>query len=353
MRLFSGSHPRRVVAVAVCALAASQAVPAGADIQSRIDASRNRDRAIQNSIGGDNQKIHGYQGRIDDLRARLFAVQSTLDVEQHELETLQNDLRHARSRLTDLRVKAKRDQKVLEDQLVAQYEAPHPDLLDVVLQAHGFAALLELRDAMKTISARNNQITRLVKTRRAQVATQTRRLTSLEARQSRVTRAKQVQRDQVAQLKDAIVSKQLVYIRARQRKNAQLASLRATRRDLERKLTASIASFSAPFPAHGGAYGFFQAPGTNYSVGDEPEIARRLDKMGKALHLHLIGLSGYRTPQHSVEVGGFANDPHTRGQASDTPGLEGVGEGTLNAYGLTRPFAGAAEADHVQLVGSI
>ena len=78
-------------------------------------------------------------------------------------------------------------------------------------------------------------------------------------------------------------------------------------------------------------------------------LAERLNTMGKALHLHLIGISGYRSPQHSVEVGGFANDPHTRGEASDTPGVEGVPEATLNQFGLTRPFPGAAEADHIQL----
>jgi hypothetical protein len=101
-----------------------------------------------------------------------------------------------------------------------------------------------------------------------------------------------------------------------------------------------------------GEYGFFPAAGTNYSVGEEPQIAARLNTLGKALHLHLIGISGYRTPQHSVEVGGFANDPHTRGEASDTPGVEGVPEATLNRFGLTRPFPGAAEADHIQLAGS-
>jgi hypothetical protein len=81
----------------------------------------------------------------------------------------------------------------------------------------------------------------------------------------------------------------------------------------------------------------------------EPILAARLDRLGKALHLHLIGLSGYRTPQHSVEVGGFANDPHTQGRASDTPGVEGVPEATLRRFGLTRPFPGAHEADHIQL----
>lgn len=111
---------------------------------------------------------------------------------------------------------------------------------------------------------------------------------------------------------------------------------------------------SAPtrVPNAGGGAGFTQGAGTNYSVGNEPEIARRLDRLGKALGLHLTGISGARTPQHSVAVGGFADDPHTRGQASDTPGIEGVPESVLRKFGLTRPFPGAAEADHIQLAGS-
>ncbi len=99
---------------------------------------------------------------------------------------------------------------------------------------------------------------------------------------------------------------------------------------------------------HGGD-GFTPGPGTDYTVGQEPQLARRLDALGRALHLKLTGISGYRTPQHSVSVGGFADDPHTRGQASDTPGIQGVAEATLNRFGLTRPFPGASEADHIQL----
>lgn len=95
---------------------------------------------------------------------------------------------------------------------------------------------------------------------------------------------------------------------------------------------------------------FTPAPGTNYSYGSEPTIAARLTTLAKALGIRLVGLSGYRTPAHSVAVGGFANDPHTQGKASDTPGVEGVPESTLEKYGLTRPFGGAAEADHIQLL---
>ena len=31
----------------------------------------------------------------------------------------------------------------------------------------------------------------------------------------------------------------------------------------------------------------------------------------------IYGISGYRTPAHSVAVGGFADDPHTKGEAED------------------------------------
>jgi hypothetical protein len=180
-----------------------------------------------------------------------------------------------------------------------------------------------------------------------------------------VTAAALTERDQVSQVRLALVARQMVYIRARNRHSARLVALGARRRALAAPIAkqnaAALAAqnFAVGGPAaaapvggaSSGQWGFFAAPGTNYSVGAEPELARRLDRLGKALHLHLIGLSGYRTPSHSVEVGGFANDPHTRGQASDTPGVDGVSEATLESYGLTRPFAGPAEADHIQLYG--
>jgi cell wall-associated NlpC family hydrolase len=103
--------------------------------------------------------------------------------------------------------------------------------------------------------------------------------------------------------------------------------------------------------ARGGA-GFTPAPGTDYSVGEEPQLASHLDALGRALGIRLTGVSGYRSPQHSIAVGGFPNDPHTRGEASDTDGAQTIPEATLEQFGLTRPFPGAHEADHIQLLGS-
>ena len=118
----------------------------------------------------------------------------------------------------------------------------------------------------------------------------------------------------------------------------------------------------AAVPDARGGEGFTPAPGTVYTLGQEPQIARRLEQLGRALHLRLTGVSGYRSPSHSLAVGGSRADPHTRGEASDTPGIEEVPEATLEQFGLTRPFdrllpggghADRAEADHVQLLRSV
>lgn len=349
-------------------------VPAAAhaDLPGQLGANEAKDRALQGAIGADSRQVERFEGHIDDLRRRLAGLQASVDAEQADLGRLQRELRTAHARLARLRLRARHDDEVLARQLVGQYEAPHPDVMTILLESHGFAELLERTDGLKAVARQNAGYTRRVRETRSAVQREAVRLAQLETRQARVTQSALTQRDEVDGLKIQLLKRQYAFKDARSRKTAELTGLRADRARLRGRL-AKLQAASAPsiagsgvagsgpglpsggapsFASHGGSYGFFQAPGTNYSVGDEPRIAARLDVMGKALRLHLLGLSGYRSPQHSVEVGGFANDPHTRGQASDTPGLEGVPEGTLNRYGITRPFAGAAELDHVQLVGS-
>lgn len=319
----------------------------------------------------DSARIHGYQGRIDDLRARLGALQASLAAERSQLLGLRSELASARAHVTLLSTRFATDRQVLASQLVADYESPSPDLVTVVLNAKGFAQLLERLDFLRRIERHNLHLTLAIRRERLVIAREESQLGVMEARQRQITTAVQIQRNQTAEIKLAVVSKQLIYVRARAHKGRRLRALQARQRRLARALAATgsatagsggLPAFAgaglsggtgATFGAHGGQYGFFPAAGTNYSVGDEPQLAARLDQLGQSLSLHLIGISGYRSPQHSVEVGGFANDPHTRGQASDTPGVEGVPEAVLQRFGLTRPFPGAAEADHIQLAGSI
>jgi len=108
--------------------------------------------------------------------------------------------------------------------------------------------------------------------------------------------------------------------------------------------------------------GFIADPGTNQSVGQLPLLTSRLDSLGNTLGVTIYGISGYRSPAHSVAVGGYANDPHTLGEAEDI-GVNSLLRSSaaqitptqLAHFGLYRPFdpmddPSNPEVNHVQLI---
>ena len=356
-------------AISIAGLVAVAVVLYGAgtsagDLAGRFAAGQQRANRLQQAIQADSQRIQGYEGRIGDLEARLAVIQGTVDTQERLLGYVNAEVTAARDRLHSLDAQYARGRRVLAAELVADYESPQPTLMDVVIYAQGWDDLLNRLSQLKSIARANADTIKAIHSTRLAVAVQARRLAQVQARRARATAAVVVERDEIAQLRLAIVDRELAVSRDRSVKSGQLGSLRrALAREavtLEQQAAkAQAASFASggapaggcvntPFIPHGGEFGFFQAPGTNYSVGEEPVIAARLDELGRVLQLHLIGVSGYRTPQHSVEVGGFADDPHTLGEASDTPGVEGVPEATLERFCLTRPFPGPREADHIQ-----
>jgi hypothetical protein len=108
--------------------------------------------------------------------------------------------------------------------------------------------------------------------------------------------------------------------------------------------------------------GFIADPGTSQAEGQLPRITAELDALGKALGVTIYGISGYRTPAHSVAVGGYADDPHTKGQAEDIgvnsllrSSAAQISEAELARFGLYRPFDPSddpanPEVNHVQLI---
>jgi hypothetical protein len=108
--------------------------------------------------------------------------------------------------------------------------------------------------------------------------------------------------------------------------------------------------------------GFTADPGTSQTEGQLPELTAQLDALGKALGVTIYGISGYRTPAHSVAVGGFADDPHTKGEAEDIgvnsllrSSAAQISEAELAEFDLYRPFDPSdspsnTEVNHIQLI---
>ena len=108
--------------------------------------------------------------------------------------------------------------------------------------------------------------------------------------------------------------------------------------------------------------GFTADPGTSQTEGQLPQLTAQLNRLGQALGVTIYGISGYRTPAHSIAVGGFADDPHTQGQAEDIgvnsllrSSAAQITEADLARFGLYRPFDPSddpnnSEVNHVQLI---
>src|SRR4051794_10389605 len=98
-------------------------------------------------------------------------------------------------------------------------------------------------------------------------------------------------------------------------------------------------------------------PGVNMEVGQEPQIEEALSALAAEIGKPVYVISGYRSPAHSVAVGGFADDPHTKGIAADIgvgaptrDSVASVTDAQLRAVGLFRPFSAPSEINHVQLL---
>ncbi|MBV9715190.1 MAG: hypothetical protein JOZ64_07435 [Solirubrobacterales bacterium] len=110
--------------------------------------------------------------------------------------------------------------------------------------------------------------------------------------------------------------------------------------------------------------GFVADPGTSQTEGQLPVLTAQLNAVAKALGVTIYGISGYRTPAQSVAVGGYADDPHTKGEAEDIgvnsllrSSAAQISEAELAAYGLYRPFDPSddpnnPEVNHIQLIPS-
>jgi hypothetical protein len=146
--------------------------------------------------------------------------------------------------------------------------------------------------------------------------------------------------------------------------SAHAPSLAVVKRELKRlTLCGGVTNAAEAAPviaAHG--TGFVADPGTSQAEGELPTLTAQLDSLGRALGLTIYGISGYRTPAHSVAVGGFADDPHTKGEAEDVgvnsllrSSAAQISEADLARFGLYRPFDPSddpnnTEVNHIQLI---
>jgi cell wall-associated NlpC family hydrolase len=117
--------------------------------------------------------------------------------------------------------------RALATQLVASYKGDRPDLIGVVMSAHGFADLLDGLEFLKRVGQQDARILGAARTTHAQVGREARSLTALDARERRLVKEIAAQHRQAQAIATALVDEQTRQLRRRAHTAAQLRGVRA------------------------------------------------------------------------------------------------------------------------------
>jgi murein DD-endopeptidase MepM/ murein hydrolase activator NlpD len=211
-----------------------------ASIQQKIETTRGKigrrkgtERVLSSDIAQYTTRIHKLQGSITTLQTREQRIQADLDARRAELARTQADLRSERARLARLRARLAQGRRILANRLRELYEADRPDLVTVILNAKGFADLLERGEFLGRIQDQDNTIISLVRHAKKDATDTAARLDRLERRQQQLTAIVQQRRDQVAAVKNQLIGTRVGYEHTKAGKQRALVKVRSERHALE------------------------------------------------------------------------------------------------------------------------
>ena len=215
-----------VCAVAACAAIAAlvlgTAGPADADLAGRIATKQGRAEALRAAVAAETRRIQSSGRGLVRAQARLRRLQADVAAQQAQLRAVEVAFVRARNRLTALVNRQRAATDALRRNLLESYRNPQPDLVAVVITAHGFTDLLEKADFLKRIARQNAEIMDAARTSRVAVKKQTTRLAAMQARERSIAVRIQRRRDSAQTLENALLNERARRLAGRDFKRAEL-----------------------------------------------------------------------------------------------------------------------------------
>jgi murein DD-endopeptidase MepM/ murein hydrolase activator NlpD len=230
----------------------------------KIQTKKYKEHVLSETIAAYNVRIRSLQGEIRGLQKRQNRIQADLDQKRAELLQVRDRLERARDRLARLRAELAKAEKVLAVRLVEIYKADEPDALTVVLEADGFADLLERTEFLERISEQDQAIISRVRVLKKQATRQAKELKVLEGRAQRAAEVILERRNELAAAKGKIVrsrnslqgtrnDRKMVLGRVRQSRVRLEGDLREMEAQQQRVLNALQNAQGKAFTPQGGA----------------------------------------------------------------------------------------------------
>jgi septal ring factor EnvC (AmiA/AmiB activator) len=215
-----------VLALVVGLTSASEAaLPSLGQLNSELGQQQARQRSLSASIGSLNQVIATLDGQIALIQGREAAVRDELANDRAALSRVQLELVRQQRLLVVLRARLALSRKILSRQLVAGYENDKPDLVSVVLEAHGFNDLLEQLDFLRRAEQQQQSIITITRNAKARADAAARQLAALQASDRRIAAQTYLHAQALAGMNELLQGRQSALGQARA---AQQAALQAS-----------------------------------------------------------------------------------------------------------------------------
>jgi DNA-binding NarL/FixJ family response regulator len=177
--------------------------------------------------------VSGLSTLIDQLSQQVAVI------ERHQLTLAGVQARLAAERALRVRLVARlgRAMTILDAQLVSSYETDPPDVISVVLKAHGFADMLDQLTFLRDAKQQQQEVITTTRDAKAAAAAAATRLAGLETHDTAVTAVVAAQARAVNGISDLLESRESTLETARSLRLAELGTTRARAGDLQQALT--------------------------------------------------------------------------------------------------------------------
>ncbi|HEY5198467.1 MAG TPA: transglycosylase family protein [Solirubrobacteraceae bacterium] len=206
-------------------------------LSSQLQNQRATERKLAASVSGLSTLIDRLSGQVVVIERHRAAVESELSSDQVTLAGVQSKLTAERALRVRLIARLGRAMRILDAQLVATYETDPPDVISVVLKAHGFADMLDQLTFLRDAKQRQQDVIAATRRAKATAVAATRKLASLESHDQAVTEVVAAQARAVTGISVLLESRQATLETARSARLAELHATRAKTGDLQRQLT--------------------------------------------------------------------------------------------------------------------
>jgi septal ring factor EnvC (AmiA/AmiB activator) len=205
----------------------SSADPSLGQLNSQLGQVQAHQQSLSASISSLSHLISSLNGQIALVQSREAAVRADLARDQTALALAADALARERRLLALLRGRLAHARFLLARQLVSSYEGDKPDLVAVVLEAHGFTDLLERVDFLRRAEQQQQTVIGLTRQAKAQADVAARRLAKLEATDRQIAQATAIQARALAGMNTLLQSKEGALKQARAAQQSALAASRA------------------------------------------------------------------------------------------------------------------------------